>query len=280
MLRTLAILLVICLLAAAAGLIRSNAGITVSRLDLTGEKIRHERTICVLGDLHSKHFSALVQDVANEKPDILLLAGDMFDKSDTELTGIFETIRELTGICDVYYALGNQEEKLMELFPDFMDRLEQTGVKIIDQNYFDIDEDLRIGGLYAYPFGWNETGHNTADSAPAEVREFLEDFTDTDRFRILAAHRPDSFYYSDASGVYSIDLVVSSHIHGGQVVLPFFGGLYGGEQGWFPKYVHGYYEKDNIGWLITSGLASGKQRLPRFNNPPEIYIVRLLPLGQ
>lgn len=280
LLKILLILMSVCLVLIAIGFIRSNGEIIVSTLDIVSKKINTEKTICVLGDMHSKHFSSLVQKVQDEKPDIILLAGDIFDESDTEQTDTFEIIQELVGICDVYYALGNHELKLAERNPDFMNHLEQTGVKIIDQTYFDIDDDVRIGGLYAYPFGWDEGGYNTADSAPADIQDFMHDFTDTDRFRIIAAHRPDSFYFSDASEVYSIDLVVSSHIHGGQVVIPFVGGLYGGDQGWFPKYVHGYYEKNNINWLITSGLSSGKQKLPRFNNPPEIYVVRLYPEKQ
>lgn len=271
------ILIALCLLLVAAGFIRSNGDITVSEFNISSEKISDETTICVLGDLHSKHFPSLIQKIQNENPDIIVMAGDIFDESDMEQTVTLETIQELTGICDVYYALGNHELILAKKDTEFMNRLEQTGVKIIDQTYFDINDDIRIGGLYAYPFGWNKSGRNTADSAPEDIQEFLHEFTDTERFRIFVAHRPDSFYYSDASEVYSIDLVVSAHIHGGQVVIPFAGGLYGGDQGWFPKYVHGYYEKNNIGWLITSGLSSGKKKLPRFNNPPEIYVVRLHP---
>ena len=280
MLKVLLILIVVCLVLIAAGLIRSNGEIVVSTLDITSEKINHERTICVLGDLHSKHFSSLVQKVQDESPDIIVLAGDIFDESDNEQTITLETIQELAGICDVYYALGNHELKLAGKDPEFINRLEKTGVKVVDQTYFDIDNDIRIGGLYAYPFGWNDNGYNTADSAPADIQKFMTEFTDSERFRIFIAHRPDSFYFSDVSEVYSIDLVISSHIHGGQVVIPFVGGLYGGDQGWFPKYVHGYYEKNNINWLITSGLSSGQQKLPRFNNPPEIYTVRFYPQEQ
>jgi predicted MPP superfamily phosphohydrolase len=94
----------------------------------------------------------------------------------------------------------------------------------------------------------------------------------------MLAHRPDSFIFGEASVTWDIDLVVSGHLHGGQVVVPFKGGLIGGDQGWFPKYVHGLYEKDDINIFITSGLGSSRKVLPRFNNPPEIAVLRLLPL--
>jgi predicted MPP superfamily phosphohydrolase len=71
--------------------------------------------------------------------------------------------------------------------------------------------------------------------------------------------------------------VVSGHLHGGQIVLPIIGGVYGADQGWFPKYVHGLYEVNKMNILITSGLSSNKKILPRWNNPPEILLVRLIP---
>ena len=70
-------------------------------------------------------------------------------------------------------------------------------------------------------------------------------------------------------------MVVSSHDHGGQVVFPFLGGFYGCDQGYFPEYIHGLYNKDKMKILISSGLGSNKQKLPRFNNVPEVMLVNL-----
>ena len=76
--------------------------------------------------------------------------------------------------------------------------------------------------MYEYAFGLN--GNNDAAAASEEVLEFLTEFQDTDRLKIMMSHRPDSFIFGDASRVWEIDLVVSAHNHGGQVVLPFLGG--------------------------------------------------------
>ena len=61
LLKILGILIVICMLLIAVGFIRSNGEIVISTLDIASEKISDERTICVLGDLHSKHFSSLTR---------------------------------------------------------------------------------------------------------------------------------------------------------------------------------------------------------------------------
>ena len=62
-----------------------------------------------------------------------------------------------------------------------------------------------------------------------------------------------------------------------RIVLPFLGGVWGGDQRYFPEYVYGMYEKDKLNLLITSGLGSNAQKVPRFNNPPEIVVLDLLP---
>ena len=70
-------------------------------------------------------------------------------------------------------------------------------------------------------------------------------------------------------------MVVSSHDHGGQVVIPFLGGFYGGDQGYLTEYIHGLYNKDKKKILISSCLGSHKKKLPRFNNVPEVMVVNL-----
>lgn len=132
---------------------------------------------------------------------------------------------------------------------------------------------VRIGGMYGYAFDPNGTTKK-ADMSDG-IYDFLKDFENTSSYKIMMSHRPDSFIFGEASKAWDIDLVVSSHDHGGQVVFPFLGGFYGGDQGYFPEYIHGLYNKDKMKILISSGLGSNKQKLPRFNNVPEVMVVNL-----
>ena len=72
-----------------------------------------------------------------------------------------------------------------------------------------------------------------------------------------------------------IDLVVSRHTNGGQVRVPFKGG-YVGNQGQLPKYDKGLFDLNKIKILITSGMGSGKQKVSRFNNQPEIVNLQFI----
>ena len=237
----------------------------------------------IISDLHSYEFDdsneKLFQLIRQQSPDLILILGDMLNSDSVDSHVICEVLENLGGPVPVYYALGNHELDYMEHSPQLIQELEAAGAKVLDLEYEDIEvngQKIRIGGMYDYAFALD--GNNTVDRGrmDPEVYDFLTDFQDTDHFKLMLSHRPDSFIFGDASKTWNIDLVVSGHTHGGQVVLPIFGGLYGGDQGWFPEYVHGVYERDNMSLFVTSGLSSNKKAVPRFNNPPEIAVVTLV----
>ena len=75
---------------------------------------------------------------------------------------------------------------------------------------------IRLGGLYEYGF---ETSMQSEEENERAV-SYLEEYTDTDRYLIMCAHRPESFYPWDCADTWEIDLVLSGHLHGGQVIIP------------------------------------------------------------
>lgn len=246
----------------------------------TGKSTTPVRTV-VISDLHDHEFGKgnekLAEKIRSAQPDIILMDGDMLNAGSADASVPTELIRRLTDTAPVYYALGNHEIDYMGSgHAGLTEELEQAGAVVLDKEYVDIEVNgtpVRLGGLYDYAFGMN--GNNDADAAPSDIKSFLTEFQDTDRLKVMLSHRPDSFIFGDASEAWEVDVVLSGHNHGGQVVVPFKGGLYGGDQGWFPKYVHGTYEKGNFQMFVTSGLGSDTQKLPRFNNPPEIAVVTI-----
>lgn len=244
-------------------------------------EVRGDVRLVVLSDLHGHEFGKqnerLIGKVRSQQPDLVLLDGDFLNEDSESSDDLCRLIEALSEFAPVYFSFGNHEEQYMKVREeDLEQKLEAAGAEVLEKEYVDLDINgsrLRLGGMYEYAFGLN--GENDASAVPIRTGEFLRDFQNTDRVRVMMAHRPDSFIFGDAASYWDIDLVVSGHDHGGQVNVPFYGGLYGGDQGWFPKYVHGMHQKDALQIFITSGLGSNHQKLPRFHNLPEIAVVTI-----
>ncbi|MEG0384657.1 MAG: metallophosphoesterase, partial [Solibacillus sp.] len=71
-----------------------------------------------------------------------------------------------------------------------------------------------------------------------------------------------------------MDYVFTGHAHGGQIRLPFIGGLVAPSQGVLPKYTAGIFEENNTTMVISRGL--GNSIFPyRIFNLPQIITVEL-----
>lgn len=279
--KVIAIIIIVLIVYVAGSVFVSYNYLAVNEFSVDTGKCREAVTAVVISDLHDHEFGAdnwrLVEKIEEIQPDLILMDGDMLNEASEDALVPLELIGQLKDTAPIYYALGNHELGYMENgHPELTGELEAAGAVVLDKAYVDIEVNgnkVRIGGMYDYAFGLN--GNNDASAAPSDTRSFLQEFQDTDSLKIMLAHRPDSFIFGDASKVWDVDLVVSGHNHGGQVVIPFLGGLYGGDQGWFPEYIHGMYQKDKIRMFVTSGLGTHHEKLPRFNNPPEIAVLTI-----
>lgn len=248
-------------------------------------KTDQQVTLAVISDLHGHEFGRdneeLAERINGQSPDLILMDGDFLNADSDNADIPCDLIRRLIKTAPVYYALGNHELSYIENdHPELVDELQESGAAVLDKEYVDLEvrgTAIRLGGMYDYAFGID--GSNSAAAAPEDAKVFMEDFQDTERLKIMMSHRPDSFIFGDASSYWDVDLVISGHDHGGQVVIPSLGGIYGGDQGWFPEYVHGMYQKDEMHLFVTSGLGSHDQMLKRFNNFPEIAIIKIEPLS-
>ena len=259
--------------------------LTVNEYEFVSNKFTEEIRLVILADLHSHVFgeenAELIAAVQNQQPDAILMAGDFLNGNDLEHTGVISLTEALTELAPVYYALGNHERMYMERQGEqLLCDIAETGAVISELSYTDLElngQAVRIGGMLDYAFALDGEDSTNPETMEPKIYDYLCGFQNTDSLKIMLAHRPESFVLGEASVTWDIDLVVSGHAHGGQIVVPVLGGLYAPEQGWFPEYVHGLYKKDKLNLLITSGLGSGTILPPRFNNPPEIAVLTLSP---
>ena len=259
----------------------SENSLTVNHYQFETSKTNQEIKLVVLSDLHEHEFGegneALVELVKDRHPDLILLLGDFVNEDSEDTDIVCNLIEDIKNFAPIYFALGNHEIAYMERQnTELIQQLGAAGAIVLEKDYVDIEiknEKIRLGGLYEYAFGFDR--EDLSDQKVA-IKTYLEDFQETDTLKIMMSHRPDSFVFGDASTHWDVDLVVSGHNHGGQVVIPGLGGLFGGDQGCFPEYVHGMYQIDKINLFVTSGLGSNPKLLPRFNNRPEIAVITIL----
>ena len=147
--------------------------------------------------------------------------------------------------------------------------LEDAGAVVLEKEYLDTEingQKVRIGGVYGYVLA-REFGDGSE-------QRFMEEFQDTDRFKILMSHVPEGLLLWKSMETWDVDLVFSGHVHGGQVRLPFVGGLFDPEEGYFPTYTKGKFECGNGTMILSAGLGSSAS-VPRINNLPEIVVCRV-----
>lgn len=256
----------------------------VTQYTFNSKKIENDVRLLICSDLHDKQFGEsneeLYSKIEEQNADAIFLLGDMINEDSENAHVALELVQRFANKIPVYYALGNHELGYMETHDDLIQQLCDSGAVVLDKTYTDTEisgQLLRIGGMYDYAFALDDKNTVDREYMRPGVYDFLIDFQDTERFTLMLSHRPDSFIFGTASKTWNIDLVLSGHTHGGQVVLPFVGGLWIGDQGWFPKYDFGMFEKDLINILITRGLGSQKSKVPRFDNPPELVVLTLQP---
>ena len=277
--KILVIILSILILACLASIWVSYNWLTVTLFTVWSSKISEPFRIVLVSDLHEHQFGRdnekLAEKIREQSPDLIVIDGDMINGDSENADTAVELVRALKEAAPVYYSFGNHEYSYMEAgHEDLTEELEAAGAVVLNYQSIDIDvkgNQIRLGGLYEYGF---ETGMQSEEENERAI-PYLEEYADTERYLIMCAHRPESFYPWDMADQWGIDLVLSGHLHGGQVIIPGVGGLYNSLDGFFPKFDYGQYKLGDSDMAITRGLGSNPKMLPRFNNPPEIAVVEV-----
>lgn len=267
-------------------LLLSKLALSVTRFELFNPKLSEPIRIVQLTDLHNSEFGKgnrrLIRKVAEQEPDLILLTGDMLNQYEERTDVPVNLIRELSQIAPVYASYGNHEQQHEKNYgTDLRAIFTEAGATVLEYGWVDMEikgQELRIGGIYGYCMAGYYL--RTKEAEEQEVA-FLDEFCDTERTKLLLCHMPVAWIKYGSLDYWDIDLVFAGHAHGGQVRIPWVGGLYAPDQGWFPGWCEGlFYSKDGEHTLVLSrGLGISKSKLPRFNNIPEILVLDLTPEG-
>jgi len=257
--------------------INQNNSITITKIDYENNKIPQEfegYTIVHISDLHNKAFGKkqerLLKKIRRSSPDIIVITGDLIDRRNYDLDTAMIFAKGAIEIAPVYYVSGNHEAWSGD-YENISKQLRNVGVHVLDDTKAEIVKGkgtLEILGLSDPDF---LTSSYIDGTNLSHLKETLINLGDDSVFQILLSHRPELF---DLYAGENMDLIFSGHAHGGQVRLPFVGGLVAPDQGLFPKYTSGSYIQKKSTLIVSRGLGNSIIPLRLFNRP-EIIVVTL-----
>lgn len=255
-----------------------STSIEVTRTTIVSERLPQSFsgfTIAHISDLHNAEFGkgnfTLLQKLREEKPDIIVITGDLVDSRHTDIDIALKFAQNAMDITQVYYVTGNHEARLNE-YNKLEAGLKDAGVIVLRDEVYRIEKDqeeILLIGLDDPKFTLKSDWFNeTLAMVNTKLKNLI---ADSNTFSILLFHRPELFeIYAENN----IDLVLSGHTHGGQIRVPFLGALIVPDQGIFPEYDAGLFTSGRSKMIISRGL--GNSIIPfRVNNRPELVVVKL-----
>lgn len=226
--------------------------------------------IAHLSDFHNTKLKRLHVDLKNkleeEKPDIIVITGDLIDSNRTNVNLAMSFIDSIKDITDIYYIPGNHESRVKE-YAELKKRLIASGIHVLEKDSIELDNGIILSGVKDPAFLRTKNNTHLKRILEKEVDELN---LDTSKYNILLSHRPEG------ASIYAqrdIDLVLAGHAHGGQIRV-FGQGLFAPGQGVFPRYTAGLHDMQGTKLIISRGI--GNSEFPfRINNRPELIMINL-----
>ncbi len=268
--------LIIFVLACIVYLYYQNTALQVSRYVVSDSSIPKEFNgykIVQISDFHNTKSQKLTDDLVDEikkqKPDIIVITGDLIDSRRTDVDAAADFIERIIDTAPVYYAAGNHEARTEE-YAVLKEKLSELNVNILDNK----SEQITIGDSSINLMGINDPSskYGEGDGDDKIVTDAINGIEYNEKqYTILLSHRPELLdIYADEH----INLVFAGHAHGGQIRIPFIGGVVAPNQGLFPEYTNGKFCQDDTVMIVSRGI--GNSLFPfRVNNRPELVVTRL-----
>ena len=237
--------------------------ITVNNLpdNFNGFKIVH------ISDLHygrmfdEDRLKKLVNSINEQKPDIVVLTGDLIDK-DTNMTideanKISAELNKINSTSGKYAISGNNDLK----FDEWTNIITNGGFIDLNNTYDTIYKD-GYQNIFIAGASTLQDKQSINDKVKTSI-DYLNSFDKNGPvYKILLLHEPDVI---DDINVNPFDLILAGHSHAGQVRLPFIGAFYLPDGA--KKYYESYYKLKNSDLYISNGLGVSDYNFRLFNTP-------------
>lgn len=284
--KNLMIILGVIFLLILAEIIREITTFKVTHYEIISKKLKEstgEKKIVFISDLHNysygKENQKLLKAIEREQPDMIFSGGDLLvgDKKKS-FAPAEKFVTTLAEKFPVYCGNGNHEQRMKEetdvygeKYAEYKEQLVQAGVKLLENTSVSLDwdgEKVRISGL-EIPLKYYRK-FSKEKLQPEEIEKRLGE-ADKDTFEILLAHNP---VHAETYARWGADLILSGHLHGGIVRIPFWRGAITPQARLFPKYSGGAYKIDEKTIVVSRGL--GVHTIPvRLFNEAELIVLHI-----
>lgn len=224
---------------------------------LDGLRVAH------ISDLHNavfgKNNSVLTGILKEEKPDIIVFTGDIVDATRTDIEKAVNFAEQAAQIAPCFYVTGNHESRIGNDYAELEHMLKEAGVTVLRNasvRYEKNGESILIAGI------------DDPEIITGSWNEALTELCGSGEFTVLLSHRPERFGQYVENGA---DVVFCGHAHGGQIRIPFIGGVLAPSQGFFPEYDCGVYTANGTSMVVSRGIGNSVAPV-RVNDRPEVVI--------
>ena len=233
----------------------------VKNYTISDEQLRGLRIVFAT-DFHLKPYQEKrlekIIDLINEQnADLVLSAGDYVSghklKSTLPVEKIAKGMARIKSKYGFYTALGNHDSWIGE--GSITSALEKYSVRVLKNE----SAAVNINGKNIYIAGVEDLQTGTPN-----IEKALEN---VDGPVILLSHTPDLFIMTPDS----VNITLAGHTHGGQVRLPFIGGIIIPSK-FGNRYSMGYVEENNKKIFVSKGIGTSMLNI-RFNCIPEIAVI-------
>lgn len=223
---------------------------------VTTEKPVGSLRVALLADAHvgttfdGEGLAAHIDRIQAQKPDVVVITGDFVDEdsSRADMVAACRSLRRLDAPYGVYFVFGNHDKGLYASGQrgysgdDLIAELEKNGVTVLQ------DETVLLDDRF-YLIGRQDASEELDfGGSRADIADLTGDLAQ-DKYAIVLDHQPRDY---DAEAKSGVDLVLSGHTHGGQMIplMQFIRWFHVGDDN-----VYGMERRENTDFIVTSGIS-------------------------
>lgn len=226
--------------------------------------------IAYISDIHYNHymnqerFKKMIDTINDNKPDIILFGGDIFD--DPSTYPIDDKIKK--EIIELLQSLHAEYGKFAVLGEEDYDPQVSNVHQILFKSDFEVITNKQIFITKDGKNMINLIGIDSLIGGNPDIESAFEN-VDTNLFTIVLTHAPDIVSQLPTN---EVDLVLSGHSHGGQINLPFIGSISKIEGA--TTYSQGTYYLNQTQLIVSNGLGTTGSDIRIFADP-ECHMIRI-----